>query len=78
MGIDSLGTILQNLVFDSLTYALVTQKLSIELRTEILNLIPKPNCDLRLMRSWCPITLLNTIKSYLRYWPLVYKMLIKL
>ena len=47
-------------VLDSLIYAYENGKLSIDQRRGIINLIPKKDKDLRIIKNWRPISLLNT------------------
>lgn len=49
-----------NLVFDSFKYALEHGRLSIEQRRGILSLLPKEGKDIRFLKNWRPIALLNT------------------
>ena len=51
---------IKEIVFDSFIYAFQTGKLSIEQRRGILSLIPKAQKDLRYLKSWRPLSLLNT------------------
>ena len=51
---------IQDLVFDSFAYAFQNGKLSIDQRRGILTLIPKKDKDLRYLKNWRPISLLNT------------------
>ena len=47
-------------VFNSILYATQNNMLSIEQRRGIINLIPKKNKDIRFLKNWRPISLLNT------------------
>ena len=49
-----------NFVHDSFNYSFNTGELSAEQRRAILTLLPKPNKDLRELKNWRPISLLNT------------------
>ncbi len=51
---------IQNLVTNSLNSALCKNELSIEQRRGVITLIPKSDKDLRYIKNWRPITLLNT------------------
>jgi hypothetical protein len=51
---------IKNNVFESLSYAFESNKLSIDQRRGIINLIPKKSKDPRLLKNWRPISLLNT------------------
>ena len=51
---------IKDLVFNSFQYAYETGELSIEQKRAILTLLPKPNKDLRDLKNWRPISLLNT------------------
>ncbi len=46
--------------FRTITYVLSTGTLSVDQRTELLSIIPKKAVDLRYLKSWRPLTLLNT------------------
>ena len=48
------------LLYDSFKYSFETKMLSDNQRRGILNLIPKPNKDLRYLKNWRPISILNT------------------
>jgi hypothetical protein len=48
------------LVFESITFAKNKGELSIDQRRGIINLIPKKDKDIRLLKNWRPISLLNT------------------
>jgi len=47
-------------VFNSFEYAFVNGILSIDQRRAILTILPKPEKDLRLLKNWRPLSLLNT------------------
>ena len=47
-------------LYDSFRYSFETKMLSDNQRRGILNLIPKPNKDLRYLKNWRPISILNT------------------
>ena len=49
-----------NIVLESYQYAFDKNTLSIEQRRGILNIIPKKEKDIRLLKNWRPISLLNT------------------
>ena len=49
-----------SLVFDSLKYAETKKEMSIDQRRGVINLIPKQNKDIRRLKNWRPISLLNT------------------
>ena len=51
---------IEDIVFDSFVYAYNTGELSIEQRRGILNIIPKKEKDIRCLKNWRPISLLNT------------------
>ena len=51
---------IKDIVFDSFVYAYNTGELSIEQRCGILNIIPKKEKDIRHLKNWLPISLLNT------------------
>jgi hypothetical protein len=67
-GVDGIGiefykvfwTDIEDLVFDSLKYAIDTGKLSIDQRRSILSLIPKKDKDITNLKNWRPLTLLNS------------------
>ena len=48
------------LLFDSFKYSFKVKMLSDNQRRGILNLLPKPNKDLRYLKNWRPVSLLNT------------------
>jgi hypothetical protein len=48
------------LVYESLAHALDTGEMSIDQKRGIINLIPKKDKDLRRLKNWRPISLLNT------------------
>ena len=48
------------LLFESFTYSFETGKLSIDQRRGVLSLNPKKDKDIRYLKNWRPITLLNT------------------
>ena len=51
---------IKNIVFSTYKYAFLNDKLSVEQRRGVLTLIPKKDSDLRMLKSWRPLTLLNT------------------
>jgi hypothetical protein len=51
---------LHELVFDSLNHILKKGEMSIDQRRGVINLIPKKDKDIRLLKNWRPISLLNT------------------
>jgi hypothetical protein len=51
---------IKNLVFESISYAAIKGELSIDQRRGIINLIPKKDKDVRRLKNWRPISLLNT------------------
>ncbi len=51
---------LKHFLFDSLLYSFNTGKLSLDQRRAILCLLPKPNKDLRYLKNWRPLSMLNT------------------
>ena len=51
---------IKDIVFNSLTYAFENNSLSIEQKRGILCIIPKKGKDLRRLKNWRPLTLLNT------------------
>jgi hypothetical protein len=51
---------IKNTVFESLSFAYEVEKLSIDQRRGIINLIPKKDKDPRHLKNWRPISLLNT------------------
>ena len=53
-------TDIKNYVYESIQSAFQTGTLSIEQRRGILNVIPKKDKDIRLLKNWRPISLLNT------------------
>lgn len=67
-GCDGLGTEfykffwkdIKQLVFESYMYSFDVGTLSLDQRRAILNIIPKPNKDLRHLKNWRPLSLLNT------------------
>jgi hypothetical protein len=48
------------LVFESLSHSVTKGELSIDQRRGIINLIPKKDKDIRMLKNWRPISLLNT------------------
>jgi hypothetical protein len=50
---------IKELVCDSIKYAFKTGALSIEQKRGVLNLVPKKDKDIRYLKNWRPITLLN-------------------
>ena len=48
------------LLFDSYKYSFQNGLLTSDQRRGILNLIPKPNRDLRYLKNWRPVSILNT------------------
>ena len=51
---------LKKIVFDRIQYAVDNDILSVDQRRGILNIIPKKDKDVRLLKNWRPIALLNT------------------
>jgi hypothetical protein len=51
---------IKTLVYDSFQYSFKTGEMSIDQRRAIINLQPKPNKDIRYLKNWRPISLLNT------------------
>ena len=51
---------IKQIVYDSIIFAFKSSKLSIEQRRGILSIIPKKSKDLRYLKFWRPLTLLNT------------------
>ena len=51
---------IKEIILQNFQYAFTSHKLSIEQRRGILSLIPKKGSDLRKLKSWRPLTLLNT------------------
>jgi hypothetical protein len=51
---------IKDTVFESLSYAFEVEKLSIDQRRGVINLIPKKDKDPRQLKNWRPISLLNT------------------
>ena len=51
---------IKDIVFESLTYAFDNNTLSIEQKRGILSIIPKKGKDLRRLKNWRPLSLLNT------------------
>jgi exonuclease III len=51
---------IKNIVYESIIYAKQSQQLSIEQRRGVINLIPKKEKDIRHLKNWRPISLLNT------------------
>ena len=50
----------KNVVVDSFKYSFQNGLLTSDQRRGILNLIPKPNKDLRYLKNWRPMSILNT------------------
>ena len=51
---------IKQLVFDSFIYSFKSEELSIDQRRALLTLLPKPGKDLRYLKNWRPLSLLNT------------------
>jgi hypothetical protein len=51
---------IQNLVWESINYAIENNRLSIDQRRGILTLIPKKDKDSKYVKNWRPLSLLNT------------------
>jgi exonuclease III len=51
---------IKNQVYDSIQNAIVTGEMSIDQKRGVLTLIPKKDKDIRLLKNWRPLTLLNT------------------
>jgi hypothetical protein len=51
---------IKNIVYDSIAYAITTGEMSIEQKRGVLSLIPKKDKDIRELKNWRPLTLLNT------------------
>jgi len=51
---------IKDLLFDSYNYSFENKKLSQDQRRAIISLIPKPNKDIRRLKNWRPLSLLNT------------------
>jgi hypothetical protein len=48
------------LVFESIEHALAKGEMSIDQKRGVINLIPKKDKDVRMLKNWRPISLLNT------------------
>jgi hypothetical protein len=53
-------SVIKVLVFESLAYSITKGEMSIDQRRGIINLIPKKDKDIRMLKNWRPISLLNT------------------
>ena len=53
-------TDIKQYIYDSFNYSYQTGQLSLDQSQAVLTLLPKPNKDLRLLKNWRPISLLNT------------------
>jgi len=51
---------IKDLILDSFTHAFQSGKMSIEQRRGVISLIPKKDKDVRFLKNWRPISLLNT------------------
>ena len=51
---------IKDLVTDSIVYAILNGHMSNDQRSGILSLIPKKDKDIRMLKNWWPLTLLNT------------------
>jgi hypothetical protein len=51
---------IKQIVFDSIQYAITTGEMSIDQKRGVLTLIPKKDKDIRQLKNWRPLTLLNT------------------
>ena len=51
---------IKHMVFKSFTYAFETRSLSVEQRRALLTLLPKGDKDIRFLKNWRPLSLLNT------------------
>jgi len=51
---------IKQFVYNSFKYSFESGELSIDQRRAILTLLPKPNKDIRFLKNWRPISLLNT------------------
>ena len=51
---------IRNLLIESYEYTYKDKKLSQEQKLAIINLIPKKDKDLRFLKNWRPVSLLNT------------------
>ena len=51
---------IKNIVYDSIAYAMSTGEMSIEQKRGVISLIPKKDKDIRELKNWRPLTLLNT------------------
>jgi hypothetical protein len=51
---------IKSLVLDSITHAINTGEMSVDQKRGILSLIPKKEKDIRFLKNWRPLTLLNT------------------
>ena len=51
---------IKDLLFESIKYSFHSDLLSLDQRRGIINIIPKEGKDLRYLRHWTPVTILNT------------------
>jgi hypothetical protein len=51
---------IKTIVYDSIAYAMTTGEMSIEQKRGVISLIPKKDKDIRKLKNWRPLTLLNT------------------
>ena len=51
---------MKNVFYDSVLYSFQNKELSLDQRRGILNIIPKKDKDIRYLKNWRPLSLLNT------------------
>ena len=51
---------IKNIVYESIAYAIYTGEMSIEQKRGVISLIPKKDKDIRELKNWRALTLLNT------------------